>query len=186
MRLGAGDDIQASKNSTIIDEYNVLLLKALIASGSRKKLESARDLLERAPEESQDVETRLKLYLGLACWDKAAALVNQLEDGVARAFVEAEVAKGRGNNADAKKLLETVLERSDIGPEDRVRALVGLGQLEQSHGDSGKALSMYLQAAKVNQNDASPFAHLGRYYLAVNDLERAAKCFTRALTLKPR
>lgn len=70
----------------------------------------------------------------------------------------------------------------------KIRTLIWIQGLYlwDNGGDSEKAAEHFVLSAKLNPNNAAAFKYLGHYYLRVTlDLNRAAKCYQRAVLLNP-
>jgi len=109
-----------------------------------------------------------------------------------------QFAAAHQNNAEAQRLLATVLMRRQLYPEaanaaERAVALdphmlsayLTLGSIQQKLNQPDAALATYNRALAIEPNFAPLQSLIGNLYLAKNDLDSARRCFEQALASDP-
>ena len=130
--------------------------------------------------------------LPLLPWKKSQATVESLSFQLASARqLIADALLRRGNTDEAQAFLEAASRES---PNDAKVALslgafrlriMFFGSEGPTQDISKTAQVQLLRAAKMDSNQASPFALLGYWYEYFKDLKRAAGCYSKALLLDP-
>ena len=165
-------------NRRLLDEYKAL-----------KKWKKAAGMLERMAAKKEDKETLTELleaYREMKNIDGIILILRKLikiepDDLEARKAL-AEKLEETGEWSGAIREYEIVLNQTREG--DRLEVYKTLGFLYTKTGKYEKAISCYLDAAKLDQKDANLHYNLSYLYEKINQKEKANFYLDNAITLK--
>jgi len=162
----------------LLDEYK-----------ARKKWKQAARMLEKMDEQKVDHDTLtelLEVYKNMDNKDgiilALKKLINLDPDDLEARRELAEILEKSGNWNSAIRKYEDLLKR--IGEEDRLPVYKTLGYLYTKTGRPEKAISCYLNAAKLDQKDANLHYNLSYLYEKINQEEKSNFYLDNAITLR--
>ncbi|KAK4289500.1 hypothetical protein Pmani_037531, partial [Petrolisthes manimaculis] len=190
------DVMAANPTATVPDDdrdadgYRVYLrlmqARALVNMGHRNHLRQAVDILQEHVGSSlecgvQMVSSRIKLTE----FDQAEADLEKLEsifgEEMELKLMTASLLAARGERNKAKLRLQELVKEYPSCAEGHLELAILYYQISEYN----KAQLSCMRAAKLNPHLAHPFLYLGHYYRREDNMDRALKCYEKALALAP-
>ena len=162
----------------LLDEYKAI-----------RKWKKAAGMLEEMAEQKTDHETLtelIRVYRAMGNKDGIILTLKRLinlDPGDIEARAElAEILEKSGDWKEAIREYEGLLKRTN--KEDKLPLYKSLGYLYTKTGNLEKAISCYLNAAKIDQKDANLHYNLSYLYEKINEEEKSNFYLDNAITLK--
>lgn len=175
--------LQDNNHSNLQSRVNFTLFEALVKSTCKHKWEEALQKYNQlVPEDSLKRQLLIaRAHVNLHD-SKGQLLLDELQNNselkIEVAVLRAIDLKNRGNLEEAADVVGSVLE----SPE----AWLTLGKIHWEMSDFGHSLMAFLKGIHADPYNWECFVYLGNYYIEHgNDVERAKKCYQKALLINP-
>jgi len=173
------------KGIRLLPEYEPLRRRLIDEYKSLGMWKEAAKMLEQMEPDQGVLTELLDVYSEMSRTDGKEAVLEKLismnADDLDSRIRLAELYEKKGERSAAIKEYEAVLERTD--QEDRLPYHKLLGYMYSEQGSYGKAVSHYLKAAKLEQNDANIYYNLSFLYGKIGEKKKADFYLANAVTL---
>uniref|UniRef100_A0A0P4WDX8 Tetratricopeptide repeat protein 37 n=1 Tax=Scylla olivacea TaxID=85551 RepID=A0A0P4WDX8_SCYOL len=167
-------------------QLRLMQARALVHMGHKNHLKQAVTMLEEFYKTDIDcglllVRSRIKLLE----FDIASEVLKELEDIFGSSyqlkFLSATLLHAEGEKQQAKQLLEEIVMEEPGFAEGHLE----LGQIYFETGEMKHAQICCMRAGKLNPKLARAFLYLGHFFRHEDNMDKALKCYEKALSLSP-
>ncbi|KAL7645632.1 UNVERIFIED_CONTAM: hypothetical protein RMT77_004018 [Armadillidium vulgare] len=174
-------DVNAVKQFVLLTK-----VEALFQMGHPNQLEEAVSLLNSVENKSLELRimfTKSLVHLGRIeeAYQELESVKEEYDDSLSIKRLSSFIAASAGKYEEAKSILQDVLQ----GEPENAEILLELGKIHYNLKDYKKSLILLLKAAKYNPKLSDSFLYIGHYYRLEDNLEKARKCYEKALSLNP-